>query len=455
MITIKKGLVLLLALLLTLFLGTVVMGAETSERGYFGTDYDFGGETVTFWNWGDWLFERFEEGEIAEGRVEEAEELFNVNIEFEVILPQDRIETYTSRLLAGESTHDVWHAANRVGYYELLAIGGLYPLSDILPEEYYDGLRRDTIVPIETMAYQGKKYALGSPAATYGIDTDFIIRDLYFMYYNKDMIEEAGLPDPYDLYREGDWTYETFTELAREVTTDTTGDGDIDQYGMQNIGWMYEQWPHTNNGNFIEEQDGEYVVTLDLPENREAILQLREWGEVEEITGGNFAQGTAAFITQGLWMIESWMEGDGALDFNFGIVPKPMGPHADENLVARHSLDTWVIPINSAQPEAKVALHEFLFWDDEETVSAQFQRELPDLFPERRYAELAINESREWDGVGTFIKPGEVEDLIRTGSQGWAQHGINAVIMDNMEWSTMVDEVEPLIQAVLDDFFDQ
>ena len=77
------------------------------------------------------------------------------------------------------------------------------------------------------------------------------------------------------------------------------------------------------------------------------------------------------------------------------------------------------------------------------------------MFPERKYAELAIEVSKEWDGTGTFIKPGEIEGLIRTGGQGWAQHGINAVIMDNMEWSTMVDELEPQIQAVLDDFFDQ
>ncbi len=78
MLIFKKGVVLSLVLLLTLFLSTVAMGAETSEPGYFGTDYDFGGETVNIWDRREATFDRFEEGEIAEGRVEEAEKLFNV-----------------------------------------------------------------------------------------------------------------------------------------------------------------------------------------------------------------------------------------------------------------------------------------------------------------------------------------------------------------------------------------
>jgi len=73
----------------------------------------------------------------------------------------------------------------------------------------------------------------------------------------------------------------------------------------------------------------------------------------------------------------------------------------------------------------------------------------------RKYAELVIELSREWDGTGIYIKPGDIEDLLRTGGVGWGQHGFSAVINDNMEWSTMVDELEPQIQAILDDFFDQ
>ncbi len=451
MITVKKGLVLSLVLLLTLFLSTVIMGAETGERGYFGTDYDFGGETVTIIGWSE--PERFDEGEVAEGRIEEAEELFNVNIEIKVIQAQDRVEVYTNRLLAGDSTHDIWSVANRVGYYDLIAIGGLYPVSDVIPQEYYDGLRRDTQMEIETLKYQGKKYTFGP--ATYGIDTDYTF-GVVLMYYNKDMIEEAGLPDPYELYKEGDWTYDTFTELARELTTDTTGDGQIDQYGFEDQAWLWEEWMHTNGGTTIEEQDGEYVVTLDSPENREAILQLREWLQVEEIEGGDFEQGTAAFIPYPEFISEEWTSGDRALDFNFGIVPKPRGPAADENIVARRAIAVPVIPINSAKPEAMVALYEFLNWDDEETVREEFERDLPETYPEQRYAELVIELCREWDGEGTFVKSGQIEDLIRRGGRdAWADHGINAVVNDNMEWSAMVDEIEPLIQATLDDFFDQ
>ena len=52
------------------------------------------------------------------------------------------------------------------------------------------------------------------------------------MSYNYDKIEEAGLEDPYQLWKEGRWDYKTFEKCCVALTQDTDGDGVIDNRVM-------------------------------------------------------------------------------------------------------------------------------------------------------------------------------------------------------------------------------
>lgn len=56
----------------------------------------------------------------------------------------------------------------------------------------------------------------------------------YIQLFNKQLIQDVGLEEPYELVREGKWTIETFSSMCRNVTTDINGDGiynDDDRYG--------------------------------------------------------------------------------------------------------------------------------------------------------------------------------------------------------------------------------
>ncbi len=441
MSTTKKGLVLILILLLTLFLTTAVLKAAYHDGGYFGTDYDFDGETINFWAWGDPHFQRFEEGEIAEGRIEEAEEIFNVNIELKLGHWADIGETYADRLLAGDSKYDVWRTQNILGYYELLALGGLYPISDIVLEEYFEKLNPERRYSIETMSYEGNKYGFWG---NYGHhDVDFVMTGKYVLHYNREIIEESGVKDPFDLYVEGDWTWDNFVEMSRELTMDTTGDGEIDQWAKERQPWLVENWLFANDGEVIAEKDGEFVFAVDSPENEEMLRLLREFHTVEELSGGDFEGGTAAFYPQRIGLLGEHNE-----LFDAGFVPFPKGPNADEHIFSIHALTTWVLPINSVYPEAKMALHEFLFWDDPEILEEEHQLELREIFPEEKYAEIAIELTQKWDGTGFYIRPGDIDDII--------QHDtLNPVINDAIGFRAAVDEMGPEVQATLDDFFEQ
>ncbi len=71
---------------------------------------------------------------------------------------------------------------------------------------------------------------------TYFGISDYMIPCPYAIFFNKDMIEDNGMANPYDLVYEGTWTMDTMIDMAVEITRDLNGDGqhteDADIYGM-------------------------------------------------------------------------------------------------------------------------------------------------------------------------------------------------------------------------------
>ncbi len=51
----------------------------------------------------------------------------------------------------------------------------------------------------------------------------------YVFMFNKDMITDFGLEDPYGLVRDKEWTFEKMYDMARKVSDDINGDGKMDQ----------------------------------------------------------------------------------------------------------------------------------------------------------------------------------------------------------------------------------
>src|SRR5699024_12297398 len=81
------------------------------------------------------------------------------------------------------------------------------------------------------------------------------------IFYNKTMFEQAGLEDPYELQQKGEWTWETFLDAARALTTGG-------QYGLSaepfNIGsWLIL----SNDAQFLDTETGE--IKLDDPHTME------------------------------------------------------------------------------------------------------------------------------------------------------------------------------------------
>ena len=131
-----------------------------------------------------------------------------------------------ARILAGDSTADIIYGQQHrlIGYFKLVSEGMLYPVGDFLPDEYYESLGRADRAVHNRLAYQGKRYGFG----TYHGD---INHSMTIWAYNKSMLKREGQPDPWDLWLNGEWTYEAFEKIAVAVTRDTDGGDAIEQWG--------------------------------------------------------------------------------------------------------------------------------------------------------------------------------------------------------------------------------
>ena len=79
---------------------------------------------------------------------------------------------------------------------------------------------------MESMTFDGKAYAV---AIGYGTS-----RHATGVYFNKRLFREAGLnPDlPYDMQKNGSWTWNAYMDLCKKLTRDINNDGIIDTYAM-------------------------------------------------------------------------------------------------------------------------------------------------------------------------------------------------------------------------------
>ncbi|MFW6269226.1 MAG: extracellular solute-binding protein, partial [Bacillota bacterium] len=99
-------------------------------------EYDFGGDTITYMHAG----EEFEDGDDA-AYLESVEEDFNVEIEFLDWSWQEQRDSLIPGIMAGDPPADVYHWSYGWTWQQnVVAQGGLYPLDNILGEDYYNSI---------------------------------------------------------------------------------------------------------------------------------------------------------------------------------------------------------------------------------------------------------------------------------------------------------------------------
>lgn len=164
------------------------------------------------------------------------------------------------------------------------------------------------------------------------------------VFWNKRLFEDAGLdPDlPYDLQKNGEWTWEKFEELCGKLTRDTNNDGTPDTYAMASFSIdMFKLLAASNNAEFIGiNPDGTYYNATGTPEFLAAMqfgVKLIEAGhEMPSPEGAEWDWFIPAFHDAKVAMTfaEEYKVGTwGDMDDDFGFVMAPAGPSGQSTTI--------------------------------------------------------------------------------------------------------------------------
>ena len=249
-------------------------------------------------------------------------------------------------LLAG-GTIDVIPSTGDRRYQTRVAAGFLMPLNDVLEERGYDA-----------EAVYGANLPVEDDGYYYGLPFK---QELYCVFYNKDIFDNAGVP-----YPEGPWTWDDYVETAKKLTDPKKG-----IYGSfmdPDNPWYY--FPAKQQDIPLYKEDG--TCNFDTPEMREAVVWFRELGNtlkvqmsVEEMLAENaswnyyaLAGDVLAMSPQGNWftrLLNSQV--DYPRDWKYGIAPLPSAPDGGANNLASMSF----VAINKNAEHLDEAV-EYVLW---------------------------------------------------------------------------------------------
>ena len=177
----------------------------------------------------------------------------------------------------------------------------------------------------------------------------------YYVYYNKETIEANGLDDPWDLYKAGEWNWDTFKSMLQEFV-----DEENDQWGLDN--WFNEMALAYSAGvPVVSAVDGQLQCNLNDATFEKAMnfqYDLYTSGLVLPLEQFNWSiqpammgEGRQLFWIGGYWEAEgdpsTWTHG--ITPENLGFVPTPSPAGSDPYQAA--TLEGYVLCKGAQNPE--------------------------------------------------------------------------------------------------------
>lgn len=292
------------------------------------------------------------------------EEHYGITIEYVVTTGSWYVD-FAAAAYAGTPTTDIYHAGGPFTMYTNYNYQGnpgsvLEPLSqysqyaDFTDEEYFD----QTSQAVTT--YSGALYF----AVPNGVGIDSVSSNLVVI-FNKQILETAGYEasEIYDMWRNKEWNWDIFRQIARDTT-----DMDNEIYGIttgQNNSLMWGLLPSNNAAILSQTQDAEsgqsyWAFSGNTDNALEAWDFFIQIGKDNSMLISNDTEVTA-FRAGNLAMMVTYVNrADTLTNYRqypqFGIVPVPIGPKADNYV----STNNWFTPLcvfkNTANPAGSVQL---------------------------------------------------------------------------------------------------
>lgn len=405
-----------------------------------------GGDSLTF---------MFRGGADEKAAYQAAIDKFTEDTGVEVQMTVTDADQYATKLQAavsGNKVPDVFYIeqANLQSY---VASGVLLDITDQVEEA---GVDLDNIWEYGVDSYRFDGTLQGTPEGRlYGLPKDV---GPFAFGYNKTMLEAAGipLPDP-----DVPLSLDEFRDIAKQLTTDTDGDGAVDQWGTGlNVQWNLQSMVWSNGGDWTNEDRTE--VTVDTPEFAEALQYFADLTTVDGVTPNaseaatldtyqRWMAGEIGFFPVGPWDVSVYND----LDFEYDLIPWPAGSTGESA--------TWVgslgigVSATSGNPDAAVQLATYLSADpDAQQTLVDANIQIPNL----------IDVAEEW-AAAPDAKPANrqefldiVQDYGRAmpasftyGAEWYDELWVNIQpVLDGKQTAAdYLAEVQPKMQALLDE----
>ncbi len=206
----------------------------------------------------------------------------------------------------------------------------------------------------------------------------------YPLAFNEQMLADANLEDPRDLWERGEWTWDKFIEYCQALTKDTDGDGQVDQYGY--CGFATDTFGQLMMSNGATIAVGTQQ-TIDSAPVGEALQMLSDMFNVYNICYPYDYEGTPSDSMRrqyregniGFFPIAAWIEADGPdydwdnsgtedLKFDISYVRWPVGPSGNKDTNAGKNASAgefYIIPSGIDNPELVYNfLYDYWNWMD-------------------------------------------------------------------------------------------
>jgi len=309
-----------------------------------------------------------EERELEHRRRVMAEHGFNMEI-IELAGWDDYFPIVVTNIMAGNKTFGIYEV--QVDWaVTLFQQGLLFPIGNSRAANFnnremqagvmhaYDGVIQNF------MTFNGVQYGWQYGLSNNGWSTGFV-------FFNPSHLVAAGLsPDHlYDLQASNNWTWDTFLEVCRRLTRDTTGDGVIDTFAIHidDARVFLAGLVYGNGANFVTiDAQGRAHNATNSPAFLEALdffNRLINEGVVMTTPSYDWGQNWSAYVDQRVAMTfdPEWRKGQMNETFEGGYVLPPRGPRQNTfRIDASNSVR--VIPAFFSPEEVDVILRAAEIW---------------------------------------------------------------------------------------------
>lgn len=217
--------------------------------------------------------------------------------------------------------------------YNVILSGVAQPLDNYITDKdmgYY---------PIDksTFQWEGSTYAI--PLKPYA----------FYIMFNRDLFELEGLKAPDEMFRDGEWNWDTFRDVCKKLTK--TVDGEVTQYAYGSWEDTILSFMYANGGSLLNVDTATGTVTSNLGSVKTQntlnyLMELKDTFVYGSDMFGWFDNGNLAMIRAKEFPVE--------LPFDVGMVPFPTGDdYEGKNLVVYPQ--GMAVPNRAKNPEGAVA----------------------------------------------------------------------------------------------------